>query len=274
MTKTIFSWAISARFVCVIFICGLPTGVYADQTKPQIVMACHVGPEENANGRFLKKVFTEAFNRLGYDLVYHYYPALRAGYLADQGRVDGELARLFDYNSEHPALIRVEESITTVRITAFTKDPAIKVHGWDSLAGTGYRVDYQRGSVYVMEQLNRRVSPGNLTAVAHEASGIKKLLAGNTDIYIHEESAVRQILASKTFRNELKEVFGLTAVYTAGVLDEKTVHTFLHKRHRALAKDLAAVLKEMKSEASWESYIQQRSRAGQIILERQPSQGQ
>lgn len=224
--------------------------------KTQLMMVSQLDPAKRKHARYVKLLYTEAFKRLGFDMIFKHYPPARASKLADNGEVDGELSRVFHYNSAHPALVRVDEPGFAVRFSAFATDPEIQLNAWDDLIGTSYRVEYRIGSKIVHEQLTKRVPPEKLSVVTHESLGVKKLMTGRTDIYVHQEEAVTELLDSKEFQAELREQFGKTMVHRIGVLEEQTIHAFLHERHRELALPLSNILKDMRAEGLFQNYDQ------------------
>ncbi len=103
-------------------------------------------PENDHLGKWERLIHTEIFRRLGVKIEFRDYPTKRAGMEADAGNVDGEAGRIYQYADAHPNLIRVEESLLAVSYAAFTaKDSIPQLNGWNSLKGTTYYVEYQRG---------------------------------------------------------------------------------------------------------------------------------
>lgn len=121
-------------------------------------MAFFESPDREPLFQFAVLVYTEAFQRLGREFRYEVYPVKRCGVLANTGEVDGEPGRVRDYNQAFPNLIRVEEPIVDVKMTAFAVDPSINLNGWESLQGTDYTEnnyrDYER-SPYVLATTSR-----------------------------------------------------------------------------------------------------------------------
>ncbi len=203
--------------------------------------------ESSADGKAFKLIYTEAFKRMGKTFVYRYLPAKRASLMADNEQLDGEIGRVYNYNEGHPNLIRVEEPVFSVKISAFSTDPQIKLKGWKSLTGTDYKVEYTRGTYITTKNLIKVVNKNNLSRISHWSQGIKKLAAGRTDIFIEVERTVLEALETSEFKN--------SNIHIAGVMEEQTIHTFLHIKHKVLASKLSAVLKEMKEEGWIEKHI-------------------
>ena len=197
-------------------------------------------------GRWTYLVFSEAFRRLGKELVFETYPPNRCSFLANAGKVDGELGRIYSYAENHPNLVRVEEPITSVYWSAYTTDPAVKIDGWESMRGTDYKVEYRIGMEQAKNKLSKIVKAENLSYVNSVTHGLKKLIAGRTDIYIDIEESVEPSLASKEFKD--------AKIRKAGILEEETIHAYLHKKNESYAQPLSNILKRMKSNGFFEAY--------------------
>lgn len=202
---------------------------------------------DSYDGKFLNLLYTEAFKRLGFEFVYMFYPAKRGSMMAAIGKSDGELARAFNYNEKLPNLTRIDEPIFTVRISAFTTRPEIKLNGWESLKSTDYKVEYMRGLKICEVKLPEFVKKENLSDIANWSQGLKKIIAKRTDVYIEVERTVLRALKSDEFKD--------TNIRVAGLLEEIDLYTFLNKKHADLIPKLAAVIKNMRSDGTIKSYI-------------------
>lgn len=54
-------------------------------------------PEGSAVEEFVRKIYTEAFQRLGIKMRYQFYPFARATLLTFKEKVDGDLTRIISY---------------------------------------------------------------------------------------------------------------------------------------------------------------------------------
>lgn len=201
---------------------------------------------EEYSGRWTYLVFTEAFRRMGLELVFETYPANRCSFLADEGRVDGEFGRTYSYGQSHPNLIRVEEPITSVIWAAYTIDPTVKIDGWEGLKGANYKVESRLGLEKAKTRLSEFVTKENLSLVDTVSSGFKKLLSGRSDIYVDIEETAMPFLLSKEFKG--------SEIRKAGILEEETIHAFLHKKNKSYLAALSTALREMKQEGLFELY--------------------
>lgn len=203
--------------------------------------------KQEYSGLWIYLVFTEAFKRMGMELVFETCPAERCSFLSDHGKVDGELSRISIYNLSHPNLIRVEETLSSVTWAAFTMDPDIYVHSWESLREGDYRVEYRQGLAEAENRLYEYLSEDNISSVSSVAQGFKKLAAGRTDIYVDIAETAAPYLVSEEFKG--------AKILRAGILEVFPLHAFLHKKNESYVPALSAILKEMKQDGSFERYI-------------------
>ena len=214
-----------------------------------ITMAFQQEPFEHPIWRWAELIYTEAFHRIGLEFHYKVYPSARASMMADSGRVDGEPARIIGYDKIFPNLVRVEEVIVEQKIVAHVIDPDITLDGWESLRGTGYRVDYLRGSQIQEQNLPKVVNAERLSAISQAVQGFKKLIVGRIEVFVSDNMTVQPLLASPEFKD--------SGIREAGILQDISTYPYLHKRHAALAPKLAEVLKQMKEEGLIQQYLQQ-----------------
>lgn len=197
-------------------------------------------------GRRLTLIYTEAFRRLGYTLVYRGYPNKRAIAMSDAGEVDGEMHRYANYGDSHPNMVRVETPHFSSSFGAYAKRPLALGEGWAALAPTRYRVDYRAGSALCAAMLPAVVDAERLTEAYSAQSGLRKLVHGRTDVYVDVDAIVEQQLAQPEFAH--------AGIRRVAVMESVGMHVFLYKTHRALAARLAATLDDMKREGLLEKY--------------------
>ena len=215
------------------------------ETNKKFIMVS-VRKENSNDWKLFRRIYNEAFKRIGKGYVIKYYPAKRGGILANRGEVDGELARIYNYNESFPNLIRVEEPIFTIKISAFATDPRIRINRWSDFIGTDYIVEYMFGLKAGYDNLSRVMDKGKLFHVYHWSTGLKNLAAGRSDIYIGVERTVLAALKTETYKS-LK-------IINAGVIEKQTIHAFFHKKHKAIVPLLSSALTEMRSEGLLEKF--------------------
>lgn len=235
----------SGLFVIVVFILLIP--IHSRGESKTFTMAFFNTPEKEPLLNYGVLLYTEAFRRLDLKFAYKVYPMKRCGDTANNGIVDGEPGRLAQYGKSWPNLIQVSEPVITQAVAAFAKNPFIELDGWDSLKGTGFKVEGIRGDIIVETNLAKVVPPKNLSFITRDDQGLRKIQAGRTDIFVHLRSIILEVLKAEEFKDSgIKEV---------GVLQEYSLYPFLHKKHKDLAPKLAAVLKQMKEEGLVEKYF-------------------
>jgi hypothetical protein len=202
--------------------------------------------------RFAELQYTEACMRLGYGFELYSFPAERALVEANSGRMDGEAGRIrFDpaLAAKYPNLVRVTEPIVNVAWTAYTADPAIRLNDWKDLTGRNLVVGYPRGIKVFEKRLPGHVDAKDLYEITDIRQGLRMLRRGRIDVMCGLQSSVDSILAEAEFMDS-----GITL---AGTLEKLPVFPYLHKKHRALAPRLAAALKAMKKDGTYDRFLKE-----------------
>lgn len=211
------------------------------------VMSSDVSPSAYGS-KWVDLIYTEAFKRLGIPLRLEYLTLKRRSAMADEGNIDGEVGRVYEYGAAHPNLIRVEESVINLSFSLYTTQPALHLQRLDELPATALLVEYRDGILMCENTLKQLLPPTRLSRVATEQQGLKKLLAGRTDLYCDLDLTIQTALHSQEF----KEAGNIRKALDLG----KSIPTYpyLHWKHAELAPRLAATLKQMKAEGLIETY--------------------
>ncbi|MES2113553.1 MAG: hypothetical protein V4578_00300 [Pseudomonadota bacterium] len=190
-------------------------------------------------GMLLTMIYTEAFRQLNIPLEIRVLPPLRASAEAVAGKIDGEVARAYDYGRMQPGMVRIEEPVMYVTASAYAHKPGIRLLGWDSLRGTGYRVEYRNGYAVLRQRLESVVPAEILSTVNSGEQGLRKLMLDRTDLYVDTEEFALPLLQSDAFRG--------SGIYNAGALERAPTYGYLNRRHEKLALRLAEVLRKMRA---------------------------
>ena len=205
-------------------------------------------PETTYEGKWQRRVYEEAFKRLGVPFEVTLMPTLRMTAMADAGDIDGQFVRVFAYADAHPEQIRVEEPLYQVMFGLWVSNPALNLSRLGDLAATGWTGIYRRGIEQCQNSLSGVLPGERLSSVATPELGLRMLLAGRVDFYCELDGAVLNAL----YLPEFKNVPSVRPLLMYG--DTIALHPYLHKKHAELAGRLAAVLKQMKADGSLERF--------------------
>jgi len=211
--------------------------------------------------RFCTKIidlmYTEAFNRLGYGFAYSFYPLKRSLLESDSGRVDGETARLkFDSSirEKYPNLVLVDEVVWESVVAGYSIDPGIHLDGWASLKKNhDIIIGYPRGHLHIEKMLKEHnINPVRVYETTDARQGLRMLASKRINLFIESDINIEGSLLEKEFRS--------LTIGRAGELSRVPLFPYLHKRHAAMAPRLAAALKEMKADHTYDLLIKRAQR--------------
>lgn len=223
-----------------------PARLRSEPTKP-LVMATNQ-PDTTYEGKWQRRIYEEAFRRLGVPFEVTLLPTLRMTAMADAGEVDGQFVRVFAYADAHPEQVRVEEPIYHVMFGLWVSNPALSLSRLEDLAATSWTGIYRRGVEQCQNDLSGVLPSDRLSSVATAELGLHMLLAGRIDFYCELDGAVLNAL----YLPEFKDVTSVRPLLMYG--DTIALHPYLHRKHAELAARLAAVLKQMKADGSLERF--------------------
>jgi hypothetical protein len=208
-------------------------------------------------GKWYRRIYDEAFARLGVPLRMIVVPTARLSSVVDQGDMDGQPSRVFAYADSHPNQLRVDEVLHVARLVLYAFGPAGKSGNparLEDLATGQWRVEYRRG-VDICEKTLRPVLPAErLSDVTNVDQGLKKLRARRTDLYCDFDTAVRNEMVTPAFTGETgyRQAFDLNV--------SVPLYPYIHKDHAELAPRLAGVLRQMKAAGLIERYLREAER--------------
>jgi len=238
------------QFVTGLALLPLAGGMAGANEPSRIVMASLVSNTEGFAARWLRLIYTDAFQQLGIELEIRIFPAARAAAESAADNVDGELARGFEYQDTHPNLIRVPEPTFITNTAVYAARTDIRLNsGYDSLRDTTYRVEHRLGYPIISRKLAAVVPAGNLTEVRNAETGLRKLMLGRSDLYVDVEDTVEPLLLRPEFRD--------ANVHKVAVMERGPVHAYLSRKHATLAPRLAQVIKRLRDSGQIERYRQQ-----------------
>jgi polar amino acid transport system substrate-binding protein len=199
--------------------------------------------ETSFAGQWIRRIYTEAFKRLGIPVRFVFYPTLRLSVMLERGDVDGEAWRALNYAAAHPDLVRVEEAAADGQFALYVANASVRLNRLEDLATTNLRAQYRRGVVVCENTLKKWQPADRLFDVTSTEQGLENLLQGPADFFhCDTELAVASALLSGKFR-------GVTRIRKLLVLSESApLYPYLHRKNAELAPRLAGVLKQLKAE--------------------------
>lgn len=205
--------------------------------------------ETTSFGRWYRKLYAEAFRRMGVPLEIVHAPTQRLAVLLAQGAIDGEAVRALAYGQANPELVRVDVPVMDIVFTLYTAKPGFAVTRVDELAGT-QRGAYKRGVIFCERLLKPLLPAERLADVTDSGQGLAMLLAGRADFFCDVNVAFEQAQADDSVK-------GAAAAHKLLELERSPLYPYLAPRHAELAPRLAATLRQMKAEGLIERYRQE-----------------
>lgn len=198
-------------------------------------------------GRWQRRIYPELFRRLGLTVQFRVMPLQRLTIASEQGAVDGEVARIGSYASQHAELVRVDEPVYDIVWALFSIDTGLRLDSLNELAARPLRVTYQRG-IGVCETALKAVVPAErLLDVSTDAQGFNMLRVGRSDLHCTGDLSLPTL-------QTLPEWRGVDISHRVLDIGANPLFPLVHKRHAELAPRMAAALKQMKAEGLIERY--------------------
>ena len=227
-------------------LCGAPAQAQQQPAPAPFVMATHQS-ETSFQGQWVRRIYTEAFRRLGLPVVLPAIPLQRMTEMLDRGEIDGDVGRVHAHGLAHPELVRVEEPIYDILFGLYTLNPAIELKQVDELAAKPWSATYVRGVAICERLLKPRLQPGNLTPIATDEQGMEMLAMKRVDFYCAADHTMSDLASRERYRQ-------LPPPRLALSMGTLPLYPYLHHRHAALALRLAPVVRAMRAEGLIERY--------------------
>ncbi|MDA8325342.1 MAG: transporter substrate-binding domain-containing protein [Nitrospiraceae bacterium] len=205
--------------------------------KPLLLNTFNTYPLSSPQGTgYLDLVIKEAFRRIGADVKIVRLSSERGLVNADRGIDDGDFVRIAGLDKTYPNLVRVPAALCDFEFTVFTKDPSIRIEGWQGLK------PYNVGIITGWKILERKiVGTRSLTKVGN-ATALFELLA-------HDRADL--VVFDKVEGDAIIKKLGLSGIIALRpYLARQDMYLYLNRRHAGLARRLAEALLEMKTDGS------------------------
>lgn len=200
-------------------------------------------PLDTYQPRVIVPILTEAFRRNGIEFEAQYHPSLRSLMYANSGIIDGELHRVYEFHEisdeKYPNLIRIESKLLSIWLSAFSSKVK-KIEKWEDLKD--YKIVYYRGRKNVEKYLKTYTSFEQTSTASTDRQAFQMLAAGRVDVVISESLAGRQIIENNSKYGNIKEI---------AKLKETEIYSYIHKKHKDLARIIAHTIEEMKQDGTF-----------------------
>lgn len=190
---------------------------------------------------FMDEVATEAFRRIGIKLETILLPAERGLKHSNRGLVDGEMSRVKGLEKTYSNLIRVPEKIMDWEFVVFSFKKISLKDGWGDLAG---KLVAHINGWKILEKNIPKSAEVTKTANAEELFTLLRKM--RTDYVVYERWAGHLKLHEMNLESISEQ---------APPLAVKEMFIYLHKKHKKIIPKLAAALKEMKRDGSYQKLI-------------------
>ncbi|NOZ10909.1 MAG: transporter substrate-binding domain-containing protein [Gammaproteobacteria bacterium] len=191
---------------------------------------------------FVDVVVKQALGRIGFGMESVRLPAERALINANAGIDDGDLLRIAGLQRTYPNLIQVPEKIIDLEFVVFAKNVSFPVTGWGSLK------PYSVAMVTGWKILERNIpKSAEITMVKNANQLFTLLIKDRVDVLVYS----RWVGLGYLNRHRIQGVKVLKPP-----LARRAMYVYLHKKHRHLVPKLAAALRAMKADGSYQRVFQ------------------
>lgn len=229
-----------ALLVLLVLAAAGATGTVRAQQAPPLVMATHQ-PDSNFQGQWVRRIYAEAFRRLGIPMEVRIIPLQRLTEMLLRGEIDGDVGRLHSHGQTYPDLVRVDESMYEIVFGLYAIDPTLHLKRIEDLAARPLRAVYVRGVAVCERLLKPYIAPEDLSSLVIDEQGMEMLALGRAHVFCTANHSIADLSSRERYR-------GLPPPRLVWPLSDGTMplYAYLNRRHAALAPRLAAVLREMR----------------------------
>ncbi|WP_295749666.1 hypothetical protein [Undibacterium sp.] len=221
--------------------CCAPADAVETELPTRFVMGANT-EATSLHGSWNRKIFAEAFRRLGIALEIRVAPLKRLELLMSKGEIDGEMSRAPAYGLQHPELLKVDVAFAQVVFSLYALKSIPGVSKLEDLRNTNYQGIYRRGVLLCEKELSSSMPARQLTATNSALQGVAMLKLGHGDFFCDVSSSLENEQYSQDFAKfiELKKLFDISSPVP--------LNAYLAQKHQTLLPHLSATLKQMEKE--------------------------
>ena len=210
--------------------------------QPSVVIASR---DTTLVNRFVEDVLTKVYARLGIQVTYKLFPGAQSVTEANQGRADGEAARLQTVLGDYPNLRLVPVPLFMSDLSAFVHaDTPADIDGWDSMA------HYTTTTIDGFKFVKNKLAPYNPMIVQTTQEAVTLVETQQKQVAVLNRF-LGVLAVAKTKAKNVKVV--------NPPLHSLPVYHLVHKKHETLVPKLADVMTAMKEDGSldlmWKEFV-------------------
>ncbi|OGQ96426.1 MAG: hypothetical protein A2521_08845 [Deltaproteobacteria bacterium RIFOXYD12_FULL_57_12] len=216
--------------------------VAAGAGQPLVLNTCHLPPyhypdQSGLNDRLVETIFA----RLGLQVTTQLLPPERALINANDGIDDGDAGRVDGIAAQYPNLIQIPEPLLRGDLVAVTKNISLETVDWQALQP--YNIVIVQGHKGAEAGIG---TPRSLLKVKSLDLLLQMIADDKAEVAICERFTCLGMLS-------ILKLQGIRVLEPA--LASVDTYLYLHKKHAALVPELAAALRAMKSDGSYDRIV-------------------
>ncbi len=177
----------------------------------------------------------EVYEPLNIEIEVKYYPPARSIFMANEGEVDGELARTINMENEYTNLVRVPVSFYSLDYHAFSKHISFEPIGWQSLKP--FHIGFTTGNKII----HKNISAFKVTNTTYLQQLWDLLQLERIDVVVATRlEGIARLSKSGSKGHDIKML--------RPALVSVPFYHYLHKKHAALIPDLIKSINNMKQQ--------------------------
>jgi hypothetical protein len=194
-------------------------------------------------------VYEDAFQKLNMPFRLLTVPLARQEKMTEEGLIDAQVGRVYEYGEIHKELVRVEAPFINLEINIYSNNPDLKLNSLNEIISKKLKIEYRRG-VMICENALKTIFLGKeINTLIDADQGLSKLLKKRIDLYCDVNHHIEQFIHQGTFTQ--KQIGNIHPVHQ---LKKAPMYVYVIKKHQTMATDFAKILLQMEQKGLIEKY--------------------
>jgi polar amino acid transport system substrate-binding protein len=177
-------------------------------------------------------ILREVYRQMGFEIEIRQYPAERSLRMANEGIVDGEVARLAVVREKYLNLVMIPVPLHNLKLVVFAKNVRFSVRGYESLK------PYTVVTLIGYKHFEKKFKEYGIRY--HQVANYRQIFK-TLDAERHDLALLTQPDGLRTLRElRLKGIANLDPP-----IENIPIYHFVHKKHRHLVPQIAATLRDL-----------------------------